>query len=60
MRDEFSSEHPVEAELRGWLAALRDGAPVPIPGREGLATVAFAEAAYRSAHAGQPVIYRAD
>jgi predicted dehydrogenase len=58
--DEFSSEHPVQAELRLWLAALRDEAPVPISGQEGLATVALVEAAYRSAYAGQPVVYEAD
>ena len=52
---EFSAEHPVEAELRGWLAALRGEAPVPIPGKEGLASVALVEAAYRSAETGQVV-----
>ena len=46
---EFSSEQPVQAELEGWMAALRGEAPIPIPGEEGLATVALAEAAYRSA-----------
>jgi predicted dehydrogenase len=55
--DEFSPEHPVEAELRGWLAALRDEAPIPISGEEGMATVALAEAAYRSAESGQIVAY---
>jgi UDP-N-acetylglucosamine 3-dehydrogenase len=52
---EFSPEPPVQAELRGWLAALRDEAPVPVPGTEGLATVALAEAAYRSAQSGEIV-----
>ena len=52
-------EHPVQAELRGWMAALRDEAPIPIPGEEGLATVALAEAAYRSAETGQVVHYQA-
>lgn len=55
--DEFSTEEPVEAELRGWLAALRGEAAVPVPGEEGLATVALAEAAYRSAESGQIVDY---
>jgi predicted dehydrogenase len=55
----FSSEHPVEAELRGWLSALRGEAPVPISGEEGLASVALVEAAYRSAEAGEVVTYRA-
>jgi predicted dehydrogenase len=54
---EFSSEHPVEAELRGWLSALRDEKPIPIPGEEGLAAVALAEAAYRSADIDQIVTY---
>lgn len=54
---EFSSEHPVEVELRGWLAALRGEAPIPIPGEEGLASVALAEAAYHAAATGQVVAY---
>jgi predicted dehydrogenase len=53
----FSPEHPVEAELRGWMAALRGEAPVPIPGEEGMASVALAEAAYRSAASGEVVVY---
>jgi predicted dehydrogenase len=53
----FSPEHPVEAELRGWLSALRDEGPVPIPGEEGLASVALVEAAYCSAETGQVVAY---
>ena len=59
LRAEFSTEHPVQAELRGWLAALRDEAPLPISGEEGLATVALAEAAYRSAESNQIVSYKA-
>jgi predicted dehydrogenase len=55
---EFSTEHPVQVELRDWLAALRDEAPVPIPGEEGLATVALGEAAYRSATLGKVVQYK--
>ncbi|NLF03376.1 MAG: Gfo/Idh/MocA family oxidoreductase [Anaerolineales bacterium] len=55
---EFSDERPVEAELRGWLAALRGDAPMPVPGEEGMATVALAEAAYRSAATGQIVAYQ--
>jgi predicted dehydrogenase len=56
---EFSPEHPVQAELRDWLAALRGEASIPIPGEEGLASVALVEAAYRSAETGQIVAYRA-
>jgi predicted dehydrogenase len=55
--DTFSPVHPVEAELVDWLAALRDEAPIAIPGEEGLATVALAVAAYRSAETGQIVTY---
>ncbi|MBN1582359.1 MAG: Gfo/Idh/MocA family oxidoreductase [Anaerolineae bacterium] len=55
--DVFSPVHPVEAELSDWLAALRDEAPVAIPGEEGLATVALVVAAYRSAEMGQIVVY---
>lgn len=54
---ELSPEHPVELELRHWLAAIREEEPVPIPGEEGLATVALIEAAYRSAQAGRIVEY---
>jgi predicted dehydrogenase len=54
---EFSSEHPVEAELRAWLAALRGEGPVSIPGEEGLASVALARAAYRAARSGQLALY---
>jgi predicted dehydrogenase len=60
LRDEFTSEHPVQAELRDWMAALRDEAAVPIPGEEGLATVALAEAAYRSVETGQVVACNVD
>jgi predicted dehydrogenase len=55
LENEFSTEHPVETELRLWLSALRDEAPIAIPGQEGLATVALAEAAYRSAETCQIV-----
>jgi predicted dehydrogenase len=58
LRDELTSEHPVQAELRDWLGALRDDAPITIPGEEGLATVALAQAAYTSAETGQLVEYR--
>ena len=57
LREDLSSEHPVQAELRDWLAALRGVAPIPIPGHEGLATVALAQAAYQSAETGQLVQY---
>ena len=60
LREEFTTEHPVQAELRDWLAALRDEAPIPIPGEEGLATVALAQAAYTSAESGQLVRYSLD
>ena len=53
LRDEFTTQHPVQAALRDWLAALRDEAPIPIPGEEGLATVALAQAAYTSAETGK-------
>ena len=55
LETEFSGEHPVETELRLWLSALRDEAPIAVPGEEGMATVALAEAAYRSAETGQIV-----
>lgn len=54
----FSAVHPVEAELHDWLAALRGEVPVPIPGEEGMASVALAEAAYRSAASGEVVSYK--
>ncbi len=55
--DAFSDENPIEAELRGWMAAIRDEGPVPIPGEEGMATVAFAESAYRAIKSGGPEPY---
>jgi predicted dehydrogenase len=55
LRKEFAPEHPVQAELRDWLSALRDEAPVAVPGQEGLATVALAQAAYTSAETGQVI-----
>jgi predicted dehydrogenase len=54
---EFCDLHPVQSELCDWMAALREEAPVPIPGEEGLATVALAEAAYRSAETGEIIPY---
>jgi len=56
-KNDFSLEHPVQAELRDWLAALRGERAVPIPGEEGLANVALVEAAYRSARSRQIVTY---
>lgn len=58
--DEFSTEHGVATEMRLWVTALRDGTAMPIPGEEGLATVALAEAAYRSAEMGVPVAYEVE
>jgi len=54
---EFTPEHPVQAELRDWMAVLRGESASPIPGEEGMATVALAEAAYRSAERGAIVAY---
>jgi predicted dehydrogenase len=56
-KGEFCAEHPVQEELRHWLAALRGERAVPIPGEEGLANVALVEAAYRSARSRQIVTY---
>ena len=54
---DFSPEDPVQAELRGWLAAMREETPVLIPGEEGMATVAVIEAARRSLREGQVALY---
>lgn len=51
----YSNEHPVEAELREWLAALRGEAEVPITGVEGAANVALVEAIYTAAETGEIV-----
>lgn len=48
-------EQPVRRELRLFLESVLSGTPPPIPGREGRRNVAIAEAAYESAHTGQPV-----
>jgi len=46
-------EPPVQHEMRLFLEAVRDGKPVPIPGEDGRANVAIAEAAHRSLETGQ-------
>ena len=56
-RDQASvREDPVRKELRLFVEAVRSGAPSPIPGSEGRANVAVAEAAYESAARGAPVV----
>jgi predicted dehydrogenase len=57
LKTEFSTHPPVQAELLDGLAALRGDATVPIPGEEGMATVALAEVAYRSASTAEIVPY---
>lgn len=49
----FSQERPVECELRDWMAAIREGCAIAIPGEEGMATVALAQAIYRAAESGR-------
>lgn len=56
--DEFGDEDPRQAELKDWLAACRGEKPVAIPGQEGLATIALAEAARRSVKSKQAVPYQ--
>lgn len=53
--EDFSDEHPVQAELRDWLAACRGEQPVTIPGSDGLATIATAEAIRQSIATGEIV-----
>jgi predicted dehydrogenase len=48
-------EDPYYLELDGFLAAVRNGTPPPISGRDGLAAVAIAEAAIESARTGAVV-----
>ncbi len=57
LEGEFSTEHPVQAELRDWLRALRGEAAVPITGEEATRTVALAEAGLRAAASGEIVRY---
>jgi predicted dehydrogenase len=38
--------------LRAFVAAVRDGGPLPVPVEEGLRAVAIVDAGYRSAAAG--------
>lgn len=42
--------------LRGFLRALTDGAPMPVPAEDGLAAVRLIDACYESARRGQVVI----
>jgi predicted dehydrogenase len=53
--DTFMDVSPVQRELADWLQSLRTGEPVPVPGEEGMRTVALIEAAYRSAETGDSV-----
>jgi UDP-N-acetylglucosamine 3-dehydrogenase len=42
--------------LEDWLRAIRDDAPPPISGEDGLRAVELALAAYRSAQSHEPVL----
>jgi UDP-N-acetylglucosamine 3-dehydrogenase len=46
---ERSQVNPITAELEAWITAIRDDTPAPVPGEEGMATIAITETAYRSA-----------
>jgi UDP-N-acetylglucosamine 3-dehydrogenase len=45
----------LEAELNAFIAAVREGAPLPVTPEDGLAAVAIADAITRSARSGKPV-----
>jgi UDP-N-acetylglucosamine 3-dehydrogenase len=47
-------------ELSAFVAALRDGTPMPISGEDALQTLAVADALTQSARSGQPVTVRRD
>ena len=47
--------HTVQAALADFVAAVRSGAPSPIPAEDGLRAVEIAEACYRSAREGRAV-----
>jgi predicted dehydrogenase len=47
-------------ELAAFIAALRDGTPMPISGEDALQTLAVADALTESARTGQPVTVRRD
>jgi UDP-N-acetylglucosamine 3-dehydrogenase len=49
VESERSKVPPVTAELEAWIVAIRDDTAPPVPGKEGMATVAVAETACRSA-----------
>ena len=48
-------DDPYFLEIDGFVSALRDGTPVPVPGREGLAALAISLAAVESATTGRVV-----
>jgi predicted dehydrogenase len=54
-RPEGDEEPPFRKEIRLFAEAVLEKRPVPIPGEEGLWSVAMAEAFERSAQLGQPV-----
>lgn len=45
-----------EAELRAFVQALTDGAPVPVPGEQGLMVTRILDALYESAETGREVL----
>ena len=48
-------DDPFYREIDGFVSALKDGTPVPVPGREGLAALGIALAAVESARTGRIV-----
>jgi predicted dehydrogenase len=48
--------HTYDAELRAFIEAVRDGAPVPVPGEQALAVTRILDALYRSAETGREVL----
>jgi predicted dehydrogenase len=50
------SREPLEYELTSWLAAVREGAAVPVSSADALAALAVADALVASARQGMPVV----
>lgn len=55
IRYALDRREPLAVEWERFIAALRDGGPAPVPGREGLNALALAEAIIASARTATPV-----
>lgn len=55
IRFPVNKHEPLEAELRAFVDAVRDGEPAPVDGRDGIAALRLAEALVRSGREGRSI-----